>query len=301
MARPEPGEGKPRLTIYDFGRTTFYASRYDQRFSYCLYVPRDYAEDGTKVYGLAVTVHGTGRNATGYRDSLADFADAHDCIVLAPLFPAGIIRKGELSNYKLLEFHGIRFDLVLLSMVDEVAAKYRVNAGRFLLYGFSGGGHFSHRFFYLHPERLLGVSIGAPGVVTLLDTTRDWWVGVRDLASRLGKTLDLDAMRRVAVHMVVGDRDTETWEITIEPHHRWWMADANIAGRTRIERLDALRRSYEDHGIPVRLDMVPGAAHEPDKMMGPVRDFFAATLARHRCAERPATHPGAQEGVGRVR
>jgi pimeloyl-ACP methyl ester carboxylesterase len=281
MANDEAG-GKRRLTIYDVGRTTFYACQLDQRFSYCLYVPGNYAENAAKVYGLAVTVHGTGRNAAGYRDSLADFADAHDCIVLAPLFPAGIIQPDELSNYKLLEFHGIRFDLVLLSMIDEVAAKYRVDTNRFLLYGFSGGGHFTHRFFYLHPERLLGISIGAPGVVTLLDTTRDWWVGVRDLTSRFAKPLDLNAMRRVAVHMVIGDRDTETWEITIKPHHKWWMPDANIAGATRIDRLHALRRSYEDHGIEVRLDMVPGAAHEPDKMMGPVRAFFAATLARHR-------------------
>jgi predicted peptidase len=274
-----------KLSYYDFGHTTFYASKFDQRFSYCLYVPQDYEEDGDKVYSLAVTVHGTGRSAMAYRDNFADFGDANDCIVLAPLFPAGIIEEGELSNYKLLKFHDIRFDLVLLSMVDEVKAKYRVDASRFLLYGFSGGGHFTHRFFYVHPERLLGASIGAPGVVTLLDPTRDWWVGVRNFAAQFGKPLDVEAMRRVAIHMVIGDQDKETWEITIKPEDEWWMEDANIAGANRIDRMMSLRESYERHGIQVRQDFVPGVTHDPPKVIGPVKAFFADVLRQHRATQ----------------
>lgn len=61
-----------------------------------------------------------------------------------------------------------QFDHVLLAMVDEIAP-LPLAAGRFLMHGFSGGGHFAHRFFSLHPRRLLGASIGAPGMVTLLD------------------------------------------------------------------------------------------------------------------------------------
>ncbi len=269
---------KRGLSYYDFGRTTFYASRFDQRFSYCLYVPSDYAENGSKSYHLAVTIHGTGRNAAGYRDNLADFADAHDCIILAPLFPAGIVKPGDLSGYKLIGSHGIRYDHVLLSMVDEVAEKYRVDAERFLLYGFSGGGHFTHRFFYLHPERLRAASIGAPGVVTLLDQSRDWWVGVRNLEAVFGKTLDIGRMREVAVQMVIGDADTDTWEITIRPGSSWWMDDANRAGETRVDRINALRESYEAEGIAVRLDTVPDTAHDPDAVMAPVKRFFAEVL-----------------------
>ncbi len=274
----EQGGFKAGLSYYDFGRTTFHASQFDQRFSYCLYVPLDYEENGCKTYRLAVTIHGTGRNAAGYRDSLSDFADANDCIILAPLFPAGIAKPGDLSGYKLIGSHGIRYDHVLLAMIDEIAGKYRVDAERFLLYGFSGGGHFNHRFFYLHPERLLGASIGAPGVVTLLDQTRDWWVGVRNLEAVFGKALDIDRMREVAVQMVIGDEDTDTWEITIRPGSSWWMEEANIAGSTRIDRINALRESYEDEGIAVRLDTVPGTAHEPDAVIEPVKQFFADVL-----------------------
>ncbi len=54
--------------------------------------------------------------------------------------------KGDLANYKRIEFQGIRFDHILLSMIDEVAAKYRLKSNRALMYGFSGGGQFCQRF-----------------------------------------------------------------------------------------------------------------------------------------------------------
>lgn len=271
-----------KLSYYDFEETTVFAARADQRFSYCCYVPKDYDEAGDKTYALAVLVHGTERDNAWMRSAFADFANENDCIVLAPLFPSGIIEPGELSNYKLIKYHDIRYDHVLFSMIDELAEKYRVDTGRFLLYGFSGGGHFTHRMFYLHPERLLGISIGAPGVVTLLDTERDWWVGVRDLEARFGRKLNLPAMREVAVHMVIGAEDTETWEITITPQDSWWMEDANIAGANRQDRMASLKASFARHGIASRQDIVPGANHEPQKVIGPVKAFFAETLRAHR-------------------
>ena len=275
--RKTPGHGT-KLSYYGFGRTTMFACQADQRFSYCLYVPEGYDEAGEQTYPLAVVVHGTNRTPQEYRDAFVGFAEAHQCIVLAPLFPAGIIEPGELSSYKFIAFHDIRFDRLLLAMVDEVGALYRVEAERFLLHGFSGGGHFAHRFFYLHPERLRGVSIGAPGLVTLLDRERDWWVGVRDLERVFGKALDEDAMRAVPVQMVVGGEDTDTWEITVEPGGRYWMDGANVAGRTRLDRLRSLRESFERAGIAVRHEVVPGVGHNGCAVLDPVRAFFAECL-----------------------
>ncbi|WP_187970488.1 alpha/beta hydrolase [Aquibium microcysteis] len=281
--RKVPGHGRT-LSYYDFGHTTVYASRFDQRFAYCAYVPQDYDEDGDRTYPLAVIVHGTERGMQRYRDAFADFAEAHGVIVLCPLFPTGICFPGDLSSYKALRYGDLHYDAVLLDMVEEMRERYRIAGDRVMMYGFSGGGHFTHRFLYLHPERLLAASIGAPGVVTLLDFEHDWWVGLRNFEALFGKPVDVEAMRKVAVQAVIGAADTETWEITITPDDAWWMPGADLAGANRNDRIRALKQSLEAQGIPVRLDVEPGVAHDDRTLLKHVKAFFAETLA----ASRPA-------------
>jgi dienelactone hydrolase len=259
--------------FYETGRTTVFAARADQRFSYCLYLP----ERDSQV-PLVVIMHGTGRDNTGYRDAFADFAEEHGCAVLAPLFPAGIDDPEDLHNFKFIEYRGIRFDRVLLDIVDEVGERFNLDTTRFFLHGFSGGGQFTHRFFYLHPDRLAAASIGAPGRVTLLDPDQLWWLGTKGFAEQFGQEIDLARLRTVPVQMVVGDQDVETWEIN-NPGHSNWMDGAERTGRTRIERLRTLRDNYRAAGIDVRFDVVPGVAHSGRRILPVVQEFFAEILA----------------------
>lgn len=279
--RKVSGHGK-KLSYYDFGQTTVYASRFDQRFAYCAYVPNDYEEDGDKTYPLAVIVHGTERGMLSYRDAFADFAEENGVIVLCPLFPANICFPGDLSSYKMLRAGDLHYDAVMLDMIEEMRERYRIAGDRVMMYGFSGGGHFTHRFLFLHPERLLAASIGAPGVVTLLDFDHDFWVGVRDFEEKFGKKIDVEAMRRVAVQMVIGGNDLETWEITITPDDAWWMPGADLAGANRNDRIRSLKASLEKHGIDVRLDVVAGVAHDDRDLISRVKEFFAKALSEVR-------------------
>ncbi|MBL4603837.1 MAG: hypothetical protein JKY84_13915, partial [Emcibacteraceae bacterium] len=72
------------------GQTPFFACQFDQRFSYCLYVPKDYYTQTQDNFNLLVIIHGSARTAERYRNLFADFAEENQCIVLAPLFPIGI-------------------------------------------------------------------------------------------------------------------------------------------------------------------------------------------------------------------
>ncbi|NMO92927.1 PHB depolymerase family esterase [Actinomycetospora sp. TBRC 11914] len=263
--------------FYRNGATPFVACQADQRFSYALHVPGTHRTT-TSPLPLLVVVHGTARTAERYRDALAGFAETHGCVVLAPLFPAGIGDPDDLHRFKFLVHDDLRFDRVLLAMVDEVAARYRVDADRFLLHGFSGGGQFTHRFLYLHPERLAAASVGAPGRVTMLDPARPWWIGTADVADRFGREIDLDALRRVAVQLVVGADDVETWEIN-NPGGRNWMPGADAAGTTRVARLRALHANLAAHGVDARLDLVPGVGHQGARVLPTVERFFADVLA----------------------
>src|SRR5262245_1299466 len=259
---------------YHRGATPIFASQYDQRLGYCLYVPEEHDLAGAP---LVVAQHGTERNVLYYRDHLRSFADEHGVVVLAPLFPAGIIDPDDLHNYKFIEYRGIRYDRALLAIVDEVAARYPVASNRFYLHGFSGGAQFAHRFLYLHPERLAGVSIAAPGRITQLDDALPWWLGTRDIEECFGLPIDLDALRRVPVLLVVGEDDVETWEID-NPGESNWMDGVEATGKTRIERLRTLEANYRAHGLDVRFETVPGVAHRGSPLLPVVEDFLAGLL-----------------------
>lgn len=279
---PEPDRGR---SLYDYGATTVFAARADPRFSYCLYVPPDLGRPGPRPE-LVVAMHGTGRSFVQYRDAFAGFARWNGCVVLAPLFPVGVLGDGNRHGFKYLEEGDIRYDAVLLAMVTEVEERYGLSFGRFALFGYSGGAQFAHRFLYLHSDRLWAVSVGAPGSVTLPDASRPWWVGVQDLEARFGVPFDPAAVARVPIQVVVGEADLETWEITHREGGAHWMPGANDAGRTRPERARALARALEALGCTVRLNMVPNMAHDGAKAVDTVQAFLAEILDGLRVGER---------------
>ncbi|MBP2463653.1 MULTISPECIES: alpha/beta hydrolase [unclassified Rhizobium] len=267
--------------IYDYGQTAIFASTADPRLHMLLYVPPT-AADGRRI-DLLVAVHGTGRtSAIDFRDGFAEFGLYNDCAILCPIFPMNVLGDGARSGYKFMEEGDIRYDRIVLSMVEEMAAKYDQDWSKFAIFGFSGGGHFAHRFAILHPERLWAASVGAPGSVTLLDPERDWWVGVRDLEIRFGKTFDAEALAKVPVHMVVGDADLETWEITHKPGSKYYMEGANDAGENRPARLEALADSFRAAGVDVTFEKVAGVSHDRIKVLGHVKAFLAKILNERR-------------------
>ncbi|CAN7623575.1 hydrolase [Variovorax sp. LjRoot175] len=274
--------------IYDLGPSTIYASRSDPRFSYCTYVPHHIGSAGTRPMQLIVVMHGTGRAFVNYREAFSGFAKWNDCIVLCPLFPVGVRGDGNRDGFKQLIEADIRYDRILLDMVAEVGEKFDCDFNRFALFGYSGGGQFANRFALLHPERLWAVSIGAPGSVTQIDPQQGWWVGTQDFDTRFGKPLDLEALRRVPVHMVAGKADIETWEITHRPGGKHFMPGANDAGPTRPERLQTLRRSFEAAGVQVVFDLLDNVPHNGLACVGRVQDFLARVLRELRATPSPS-------------
>lgn len=275
MASQEPtGEITPE-TYYVSGPTPFFASQADQRFSYAMYVPKP-RPDGEK-YKLAVIVHGTGRTANKYRDLMADFCEEHGVVALCPLFPAGIGDPDDLHNYKFIDYNGIRFDHLLFSMIDEAAARVPIETEQFMLHGFSGGGQFTQRMLLMYPERLIAASVGAAGRFTLLDNDTDWWLGTRDLKERFGVTADAEKIAKVAVQLIVGELDVDTWE-TMDRNGSNWVDGLEKQGTTRRERIAYFQKNLAEHGIASRLDTMPGVAHDGAKAIPYATEFFSSVL-----------------------
>lgn len=267
------------INMHRLWSNAMFACKADPRFSYCHYAPPGFdAAPGN--HSLVVAIHGSGRNATAYRDAFRAFARYNKCVVLAPLFPIGVLGDDHADGYKYLAEGDVRYDQILLEMIAEFEQALGARFGKFFLSGYSGGAHFAHRFLYLHPERLAGVAVGAPGGITRIDDTRDFWLGTRDFETRFGKPLDLHAIRQVPVHLMVGACDVE--EFTYPPQFAAFIEGMGDIGKNRIERNALLYANYRDNGLDVRQTVVPKLAHDGVRFVPVVADFFEGVLAQRR-------------------
>ncbi|KZT22176.1 poly hydrolase [Neolentinus lepideus HHB14362 ss-1] len=251
------------------GKTPAVACAIDQRFSFTAYIPKCHAFDGPEL-PLLVLVHGGTRNS--HMRTMLDFAEECGCVVLAPLFPCGIIDLTDLHNYKTLVYRGIRFDHILLSMIEQASCIWRIRTDKFFLHGFSAGGQFCHRFFYLYPQLLLGVSIGAPGSITLPRRDSPWPEGIADISQvfdiKGDYVPDFAAMAKVPVQFVVGERDVETSALRDD------VGPEVAGGGNRIHRITALRDAWKEVGVNGVLDIVPGVGHAGGKIASKAQHFF---------------------------
>jgi dienelactone hydrolase len=215
-------------------------------------------------YKLIVLIHGNERGPELYRDSFKRFAEETESVVLAPLFPAGLTEFDEMENYNLLRHRGINYDEILLNIISEADSRFRVETDRIFLHGFSAGGQFVHRFYYLYPEIIRALSIGTSGWVTFLDHSLPWPRGLKGFKEIFGKSPDLAKLRDVKVQLCVGADDNFIYNQEI-PH-------------TRLELNRKLHANFLDNGIQALFSLVPGVAHQGIKILPSVMDFFASVM-----------------------
>ncbi|KAJ5949922.1 hypothetical protein N7454_001506 [Penicillium verhagenii] len=278
---------------YLVGHVPLKALSSDPRISYTLYIPPSHYQTGpnAKKLPLLVWIHGTRRKLDALDGGdLVAFAESTPCAILAPLFPAGLDGPNDLDSYKSMRSKTLRSDLALLSMLDEIAPRWPgLRTDKFFMLGFSGGGQFAHRFLYLHPERLLGISVGAPGRATFLDPTLNWPNGIADVDSQFGRAVDLQLIRQVDIHLAVGSEDNEihggdefwNWLQKVKGKEGKSSEGVNLAtmSQGRLQTLQGLQAVWENDSIESQLDIVEGAAHEAVKVR-PCQLHFLAILIK---------------------
>jgi len=282
-----------RKRAYLLGSIPWQSSIADVRIPYALYVPEEAYNDParTRKLPLLVYIHGTRRDTSAIHGPLIPFADTTRCAILAPLFPVGLEHENDISSYKYLYAKSYRSDLVLLSIIDEVSNRWKqIETARFFLMGFSGGGQFANRFLYLHPQRLLGVSVGAPGNTTMLDERKVWPDGLGDMDSLFSKKVDVEAIQQVRIQLVIGSEDnvvpggSSSWNSAIQ--HVPMLAEAmlNELRSMKTGRLDTIKRLEEhwrDLGINADLQIVPGVSHSHTGVQNAVLSFFRPLLVEY--------------------
>ncbi|KAL1890317.1 hypothetical protein Sste5346_008319 [Sporothrix stenoceras] len=308
--------------VFLTGRIPWRVAPEDPRVSYGLYVPPNkystkYTADATEEQKqdtskddrlpLVVWVHGTGRDTSALTTDLAAFAEANNCAVLAPFFPANMDGPHDLDAYKMLRSKTLKSDKVLLAILDEVAIIWPgITTEKVYLGGFSGGGQFAHRFLYLYPERLAAVGVGAPGRATLLDDTQAWPNGIQDVDTIFGRTVDRAAIAKVAIQIAVGGNDNK---IHGGPEFWVWLremrakeaaakkkareakgeviedkpADKEAATlptsfSSRLDSVKELHELWKNDGIESTFTVVPGFAHDNTGVRPHILEFLKSRL-----------------------
>ncbi|KAJ5256924.1 hypothetical protein N7478_013028 [Penicillium angulare] len=216
-----------------------------------------------------VLIHSSQRNAPEMRKTFAPFAKKHSYMILSPLFPVETGDFQDTAGYKVLKSGEIRYDLVLLSMVEEVYMRYtELDVNRFLLFGFSGGGQFVHRFAYLYTERLKAVVCGAPGSKTFPDDTKPYPQGVKDLERVFGLRMQWKQLCTAPTLFIVGDAHTSI--LYTKARGKW----IEVAEEGRYGGIVRLEAAWRTAGARCKLNVVPGVSHEMNRMMNYAEAFF---------------------------
>ncbi|MHB1133365.1 MAG: alpha/beta hydrolase, partial [Chloroflexota bacterium] len=150
---------------------------------------------------------------------------------------------------------------------------------RALLYGFSRGAQYAHRFALAYPEKVAGVAAMAAGTYTLPQTT--WQdpdgtattlnmpYGVADLQSYSGLPFRVEPLRQVSFWIAVGSSDHQAQDVP-----RSW--DKYI-GDCRVDRATSFVDALERQGVPVTLQEFANTQHvETAEMRAMALQFLAS-------------------------
>ncbi|MGE0809591.1 MAG: hypothetical protein AB7N69_03110 [Immundisolibacter sp.] len=208
---------------------------------------------------LLVSVHGIARNAAAHVYKLIDEAERLGLSIVAPLF-----EKDLYGQYQQLvdTRSSVRADLALADILDACARLSAASVERVLLFGFSGGAQFAHRFTLAHPGRVASAVLVSAGWYTFPDKSLAYPFGLGDEGKMAPPGLDLERALRVPQHVMVGELDIERDKSLRQGD---WLD--HVQGATRLERarrwVEAMSRASTPlpGAVAPTFEILPGVAH----------------------------------------
>jgi hypothetical protein len=220
-----------------------------------------------------------GAHVQAYAERWRAFADAHHLILLVPAFGSG-----DFLGYRALVGTRIAADVFVNTLVDTYGRKL-INAfdGKCYLYGHSAGGQFANRYSVVHPHRLKGVVLSAPGRYAYPDPAIPWPYGMGasehapqdnrrwKVHENLGHVRNqsyhpepqgwIIAATKVPIAIVIGSEDTAG--CLPQPGHE---AGTRIDyAKKWMQMMNALAEIHGTAGT-VSLTIVEGVAHDPVRL-----------------------------------
>lgn len=250
----QTGKSPSRWTL-PRGRILLRALRSDPTQEYLVYVPHS-AAPGAPVL---VAVHGISRNVHEQTVVFSPLCEEHGAVLVAPVFTEDQHRDYQRLGRRHRAHH--RVDLLLHRFLAEAGTLSGADVAQILLFGFSAGAQFAHRYAMAHPDRVARAVVAASGWYTFPDHGRKYPYGIRPGRSLEAVQFNPERFLRVPVEVVVGGSDIGASNL-----RRSERLDAQ-QGANRVERarnwVAAMRDAAAAYGLKpnVSLTEVPDIDH----------------------------------------
>ena len=222
---------------------------------YLLFVPENFSVSLPPL----VLIHGISRNVHQHLDAFSGLARQTGRMLIAPLFD-----EGRCKRYQQVRTRQCRADQMLLAVLQDARHLSGHLFKQIILYGFSGGAQFGHRFAMLHPEMVSHLAIASAGWYTFPDHQQVFPYGI-STNNRKGKRLAQNLKRFLLIPMLVM---TGEFDIKRDVNLRKGKTIDHQQGRSRVERaarwVRAMQRAAAAQGIKsdISLSILPDSTHD---------------------------------------
>ncbi len=234
---------------------------------------------------LMVSVHGIRRQAKLQARLFAPLIESIGGTLVVPVF-----QRKKYTDYQRLGRHGYgqRSDLALKSVLAEVGNETDASSPSIVMFGYSGGGQFVHRFAMSYPRQVLRIAIAASGWYTFPDRRLPYPEGIGYCKDLPDVFLDPARFLQIPTLVLVGEHDSI--------RDRTLNQSKNLdirQGKDRIERArnwaTAMRTAAAQYNYEtdIKFSVVPGCGHSFEECMTKgdmgqnVINFLFNGLSRH--------------------
>lgn len=241
-----------------------------------------YYNPGKNDAQVLFVMHGNSRAAEGYFNAMLPHAKKHGVLLVVPEFDAVQYSSREYHQGGVLDKQGNlrKVEDWTFSIIEPIFDHFKKISGNtsagYILYGFSAGSQFVHRFMMFNPDNrvIRGIS-GSAGTYTMPDYNISYSYGLKNMGVTQ-KSLNKFYAKNFMV--IVGDADTvlSRPDLTKTPA-------ANNQGRDRVERGQNFFKNSkaiaEQQNVPFnwKFQLIPGAGHSQGQMADPVAKILFDT------------------------
>jgi len=210
---------------------------------------------------LFVSVHGISRNAREHAETFGHLCQKIGWLLVAPRFSQATFPHYQQLGYRRRQ-QGPRADLALTGIIDEVQQRLGLSRQQVMLFGYSGGAQFAHRYALLHPQRVAAAALGSAGWYSFPDPLLAYPRGMRTPRQKSDLRPQLERLLTIPMALFIGSQDAVR-----DPALNTRRSIDRQQGRNRVERgqrwLDAMRVACRRRGLQThyQMELLEGCGH----------------------------------------